>query len=81
MPLMRDLSFGATGADVLAVKERLLALGYYGSGITALKRDSFGADTRRAVVAFQAASGLTQDGIVGPLTYAALFSEEETQTA
>ena len=68
MPLTRNLSFGASGADVLAVKERLLALGYYESGITALKRDSYGADTRRAVLAFQAANGLIKDGIVGTLT-------------
>ncbi len=76
MPLTRNLSLGMSGEDVSAVKARLLALGCYASGITTLKRNSFGADTLRAVLAFQAANGLAQDGIVGPLTFAALFGQE-----
>jgi N-acetylmuramoyl-L-alanine amidase len=33
----------------------------------------FGNDTNRAVVEFQKDKGLEADGIVGPLTWAALF--------
>lgn len=82
MRLTRNLSYGATGEDVLAVKQRLFELGYYAPEIIAIQRSVFGADTRRAVLAFQASSGLLQDGVVGPITYAALFQiEDETQTA
>ncbi|MCE5188215.1 MAG: peptidoglycan-binding protein [Eubacteriales bacterium] len=76
MSFKRNLSLGASGADVIAVKERLLELGCYTATITSLKRDTFGKDTRRAVLAFQAAKGLMQDGIVGRNTYSALFPEE-----
>ncbi len=71
----RTLRKGASGGDVLAVKQRLLELGCYTPEITSLKTDVFGTDTRRAVLAFQAAQGLESDGIVGPNTYAALFPE------
>jgi hypothetical protein len=76
----RTLSKGASGADVRKVKERLLALGCYAPEITTLQTDTFGADTRRAVAAFQTAHGLEPDGIVGSITYAALFPEEATAT-
>ena len=74
----RMLAKGASGADVRKVKERLLALGCYTPEITALQTDVFGADTYRAVVAFQKAQGLKPDGIVGPITLAALFPAETT---
>jgi len=76
MGLTRTLSKGANGADVRAVKEHLLELGCYAPEITILQSDAFGADTRRAVIAFQTANGLEPDGVVGSLTYAALFPEE-----
>ena len=57
------------GDDVRAVKERLVALGY----LHAATHDTFGDDTLEAVRAFQAANGLEADGVVGPLTWAALF--------
>lgn len=77
MRLTRNLSLGATGEDVLAVKRRLLELGYYAPEITVLKRNMFGADTQRAVLAFQAANGLQQDGVVGPNTFSALFAPDD----
>lgn len=73
--LTRLLRYGSAGEDVLAVKRRLLELGCYDSRITQLKTNAFGADTRAAVRAFQAQNGLETDGVVGPLTYAALFPE------
>ena len=73
------LRFGSAGEDVLRVKRRLLALGCYEPHITQLTTSAFGRDTQRAVQAFQAQNALVADGIVGPLTYAALFPQEATQ--
>ena len=76
MPLTRTLRYGSAGEDVLHVKQRLLALGCYDARITQLQSATFGRDTLKAVFAFQTRAGLTADGVVGPLTYAALFPEE-----
>ena len=76
MPLTRTLRYGSAGEDVLRVKQRLLALGCYDARITQLQSGTFGRDTLKAVFAFQTRAGLTADGVVGPLTYAALFPEE-----
>ena len=65
----RNLKKGVSGADVKAAKDRLVALGY----LHASTHDTFGDDTLEAVKAFQAANGLEADGVVGPLTWAALF--------
>jgi peptidoglycan hydrolase-like protein with peptidoglycan-binding domain len=43
--------------------------------ITALTNSRFGADTRAAVRAFQRENARKQDGVVGPLTFAALFGQ------
>lgn len=77
---MRNLRFGSDGEDVLRVKKRLLDLGCFEPHITQFKVSSFGRDTQRAVKTFQAAHGLVPDGIVGSLTYAALFPTEQTNT-
>lgn len=69
----RVLSYGSWGADVFQLQLELKALGY------ALEADGhFGSQTRRVVTAFQLASGLTPDGIVGPKTLAALKSQRQT---
>lgn len=68
----RNLRLGAAGDDVRRVKEALLALGFYAPSVTRLSSDRFGEDTRAAVRRFQAANGLAADGVVGPLTLAAL---------
>ena len=68
----RTLKHLMEGDDVRAVKERLVALGY----LYAATHDTFGDDTLAAVRAFQAANGLEVDGVVGPLTWAALFDGE-----
>ncbi|GAA0525114.1 L,D-transpeptidase family protein [Paractinoplanes ferrugineus] len=62
------LKVGSEGADVLAVQQRLIELGYW------LKKadGKFGATTQQAVLAIQKAAGIGRDGSVGPKTRKAL---------
>lgn len=53
----------------MQIKQRLVSLGY----LYAATKNLFGNDTYKAVKAFQTANGLEADGIVGVLTWAALF--------
>ncbi len=63
------LRLGSTGANVQAIQQRLNSLGY------AVSVDgSFGADLQKAVIAFQQKCNLGADGVVGPVTWAALFN-------
>ncbi|MEU1837767.1 L,D-transpeptidase family protein [Micromonospora chersina] len=59
---------GSRGAAVSALQTRLTALRYDVGGVDGI----FGPSTHHAVVAFQKVNGLDRDGIVGPLTWAAL---------
>lgn len=61
---------GSKGTYVKEVQQALISLGY-DVGKTGAD-GKFGRNTQKAVKAFQKASGLTADGIVGPKTYAAL---------
>ncbi len=61
------------GGDVLAVQKALEDFGFDTGGIDGL----YGPKTKKAVKAFQAAKGLAVDGIVGPVTWAALFNTED----
>ena len=61
------------GADVQALQERLLALGYAQVGIP---DGVFGAMTDEAVRQYQEDSGLVVDGVVGPVTWDLLFEVE-----
>ena len=72
----RMLRFGSTGEDVLRVKHRLFSLGCYAPHITTISTSRFGSDTRNAVLNFQAKNALVADGIVGPITWSALFPED-----
>ena len=67
MPTVRR---GDRSGAVRTLQQGLLALGYelpkYGAD------GDFGAETEKAVKAFQKASGLSQDGVVGKKTWAAL---------
>ena len=80
MPLTRSLRYGSVGEDVMRVKQRLLSLGSYPAHVMTLQSSTFGRDTLSAVKAFQVQKGLPADGVVGPLTYAALFPEETAET-
>ncbi|TVQ18958.1 MAG: peptidoglycan-binding protein [Leptolyngbya sp. DLM2.Bin15] len=68
---------GSTGAQVVALQERLAELGYYTGGIDG----DFGAGTDTALRAFQSRNNLTVDGIVGPSTESALRSASAVAAA
>ena len=72
MELTRNLKQNMSGPDVRFVKDALFSLGFYTSKIKQITNSTFGADTFVAVCKFQRAKGLEDDGIVGPLTWAAL---------
>jgi len=75
MPTRQMIRRGSRGEDVLYVQDLLQALGY---DIGASGADGiFGKDTEKAVKAFQTSCGLTADGIVGQMTYAALEKAAE----
>ncbi|HZU98172.1 MAG TPA: alpha/beta fold hydrolase [Planctomycetota bacterium] len=62
------LEQGSTGSDVVELQQKLSALGDY----TGTVDGDFGPGTKKAVMAFQSANGLTADGVVGPATRQAL---------
>jgi len=62
------LMLGASGPDVVALQQRLTALGYD----TGTADGTFGASTQTAVMNFQKAKNLQADGVVGATTWAAL---------
>lgn len=70
----RTLKKGCTGSDVKALQQRLNALGYNAGAADGI----FGSGTEKAVKAFQQAAKLTADGIVGKLTFAALYGTSVT---
>ncbi len=68
----QTLSAGASGEEVRALQERLVALGY----LSGEADGQYGAQTRRAVKAFQRRNGLDADGIAGPKTLARLYADD-----
>ena len=58
-------------SPILAIQERLTALGFYTGPISG----NFLGNTRNAIKAFQKQNGLTVDGIVGEATWNALFND------
>ena len=68
VPAPSSLRQGDSHETVREMKMKLRYLGYYTGGLT----NDFDAETRAAVVAFQARHGLTRDGIAGKKTLAAL---------
>jgi peptidoglycan hydrolase-like protein with peptidoglycan-binding domain len=67
-PKSSYLALGSTGPRVLALQQRLTALGYW----VGTPNGTFGDSTQQAVYALQKASGIQRDGIVGPQTATAL---------
>jgi peptidoglycan hydrolase-like protein with peptidoglycan-binding domain len=66
---LRRTSSTASNPDVVDLQVRLNEVGY------PVDTDGvFDAGTERVVIAFQRDNGLTADGIVGPTTWAALFT-------
>jgi N-acetylmuramoyl-L-alanine amidase len=65
MPTLRQ---GSRGTAVVTLQRRLTALHYDAGPIDGI----FGPSTYHGVVAFQKVNGLDRDGIVGPITWAAL---------
>ena len=69
-PTNSALRVGSTGAKVKSMQQRLKALGYYTGSVDG----TFGEGTRKALVAFQKANGLTADGVAGTATLNKLHS-------
>lgn len=67
------LELGAAGPQVVALRNRLIAMGYMGRTAS----DRFDGAMLAAVQRFQAAHGLAQDGIVGPGTLAEINTPAE----
>ncbi len=66
----RTLRKGYTGADVIAVQQKLKELGFYSGSVDGV----YGTGSTAAVKQFQQQNGLTADGLVGSRTYTALMS-------
>lgn len=72
MDFRRTLKRYMIGDDVRAVKDRLVEIGY----LKKSTHNTYGNDTYRAVKAFQSANNLEVDGMVGLLTWTAIFGEQ-----
>ena len=69
-----NLQTGNSGQPVRQLQYMLNVLSEFVSDIPPVTVDGiFGSRTRSAVIAFQRFAGLTQDGIVGPVTWTALY--------
>lgn len=72
-PYEGRLRHGSSGDAVKSVQTRLKALGYYADKVSG----SFLDNTRQAVRDFQKNNGLGVDGVVGDLTWQALFDDPQ----
>jgi peptidoglycan hydrolase-like protein with peptidoglycan-binding domain len=73
------LTFGSQGDQVKALQTYLSGMGLVGADSKPLKADGiYGADTKAAVMQFQQQHGLTQDGIFGPKSLAAMQNVTNT---
>jgi hypothetical protein len=71
---MPNYQAGSTGAEVRQIQTALQQRTLYAGPIDGV----FGGGTEAAVRAFQSSQGLAADGIVGPLTWTALFGQPAT---
>ncbi|MDR3050886.1 MAG: peptidoglycan-binding protein [Oscillospiraceae bacterium] len=69
---LRVLQYGAQGADVRALQQRLASLDYYTKEISG----NFLGNTRNALRAFQKNNGLKADGVAGEQTQQALWDAQ-----
>ena len=65
---------GSIGPDVIKIQTQLASLRLYNGPLDG----NFGGGTQSAVKVFQRSVGLTNDGIVGPATWAKLFKDNPT---
>ncbi|MEV4332499.1 D-Ala-D-Ala carboxypeptidase family metallohydrolase [Streptomyces sp. NPDC049597] len=72
----RTLSQGASGADVTQLQIRVAGYPGYG-GVLAIDGD-YGPATAAAVKRFQAAYGLTADGVAGSATYSKIYALQDS---
>lgn len=74
VPPSSILRQGSSGPDVITLQYLLDVISEYYPEIPGLSQDGiFGSGTRQSVITFQQAMGLTADGVVGPLTWKALY--------
>ena len=74
VPPSSILRQGSSGPDVITLQYLLDFISEYYPEIPGLAQDGiFGSGTRQSVIAFQQAMGLNADGVVGPLTWKALY--------
>ncbi|WP_244501236.1 D-Ala-D-Ala carboxypeptidase family metallohydrolase [Streptomyces sp. TP-A0874] len=71
----RTLKQGATGADVTQLQIRVA--GYPGTGQVLAIDGSYGPATAAAVKRFQAAYGLSADGVAGPQTFSKIYALQD----
>ncbi|QCW51787.1 peptidase M15 [Nocardioides dongxiaopingii] len=71
----RNLSSGASGADVAELQVRVA--GWAGYGVNMGIDGSYGPQTVAAVRNFQSAHGLGPDGVAGPATYAKIYALQD----
>jgi len=71
VPTDATLKAGSTGPSVTSLQQALTQLGYN----PGTADGKFGAATTEAVTAFQKAKGLTEDGVAGPTTLAAINTD------
>ena len=74
---LAELQTGDRGTEVTALQQRLRKLGYFEGRITG----NFDPATTAAVIRFQKAKGLSQDGIVGEQTQEALRNQRRRKIA
>ncbi|MDO4333954.1 MAG: peptidoglycan-binding protein [Eubacteriales bacterium] len=68
------LRYGSRGQDVITLQYLLNMISEFYPGIPGLAQDGiFGSGTQQSVIAFQQIMQLDPDGIVGPLTWKALY--------
>lgn len=74
IPPSSMLRQGSTGQDVITLQYLLNLISEYYPSVPGLAQDGiFGSGTKQSVIAFQQAMRLSPDGIVGPLTWDALY--------